>query len=283
MRGWGMKQWIVNYWLKRMDSPFSEPYSIRQAFYKELPEIIKVVPDRVKASTPWAKNFYNWMTRYLSRLVLNREASYRTINVYDDSGASSYILQNMKFAPPNTEYTYKKVAYPIEVWVENNASYNSLLPLFDHAQNAEALNLNLISQRGNAKTQQLEKLMWERSDDVKVILNLTDFDPSGYNFPWDLQNRIDQIGLGIKVEHIGILPDQIPVDRKSASLVSYAQRDPNLKKFLSAFGNDPLVQQGFGYEIQALEPSEIRTLTLQAIKATVEEYKFEKRSGNSEE
>jgi len=98
-RHWGQKQWIVNYWLKRMEEPFDEPYSIRQAFYKELPEIGRLVPEDVKASTPWAKNFYDRMAKYLSGLVLEGKVSYRTINVYDDSGASDYIWQDFVFRP----------------------------------------------------------------------------------------------------------------------------------------------------------------------------------------
>ena len=277
-RGWGQKAWIINYWLKRMKEPFEEPYSIRQVFYKELPEISKLVPEEVKNRTKdWALCFYNHMIGYLSDLVLEGKASYRTINLFDDSGASRYILQNIQWVS-EADYYDLAVEYPIEVWVENNATYNSLASLFDKGKSETArFNLNLLSQRGPAKTQQIEKLKQERKGDVKVILNLTDFDPSGYDMPRDLRNRCHKIGLDLDVKHIGILPTQIPEERRTASLIRYKKRDTKCKRFLEAFPDDPLVQDGFGYEIQALMPPEIRELTTKHILATIQEYGFEKR------
>ena len=280
-RGWSQKVWIVDYWLKRMKDPFEEPYSIRQVFYKELPEITKIVPEEVKTKTKdWAMSFYNRMAEYLSDLVLEGKASYRTINIFNDSGASSYILQNISWVS-EADYYDLTVEYPIEVWVENNASYNSLESLFNKGKSKTAkFNINLLSTRGPAKTQQIEKMKRERKEDVKVILNLTDFDPSGYNMPRDLQNRCHQIGLDLDVKHIGILPTQIPEERRTTSLIRYKKRDPRCKRLLEAFPDDPLVQEGFGYEIQALMPPEIRELTAKHILATVQDYGFEKRTAS---
>lgn len=73
-------------------------------------------------------------------------------------------------------------------------------------------------------------MLLDRKEDVEIILNLTDFDPSGYYMPQDLQNRCERIGLDIKVLHIGILPNQIPEDRKTASLITYKKTDPRCKK-----------------------------------------------------
>jgi len=278
-RRWGQKTWIINYWLKRMKEPFDEPYSIRQVFYKELPEISKLVPEEVKTETKdWAMNFYNKMVEYLSDLVLEGKASYRTINIFNDSGASSYILQNIGWIPEDVEKEYIDPEYPIEVWIENNASYNSLQSLVSRRQNKNVrFDLNLLSTRGTAKTQQIEELKNERKEAVQVILNLTDFDPSGYDMPRDLGNRCRQIGLDLDVKHIGILPSHIPKERRTASLIRYNKRDTKCKSFLEAFPDDPLVQQGFGYEIQALTPPELREFTTKQVLATVQEYGFEKK------
>lgn len=257
-RGWGQKEWIDNYWLRRMKEPFEEQYSIRQAFYKELPEIVRLVPDRVKTQTKdWAMNFYRSMCAYLSDLVLEGQVRYRTINVYDDSGATTLIWQDYQFVEMhNPEDAW--VEYPIEVWVENNATYNSCKRLFDGEE--RRFQINLLSQRGFANTQQLEAMLLDRKQDVKVILNLTDFDPSGYCMPQDLENRCKQIGLDVTVLHIGILPGQIPDERKVASLVTYKKSDPRCKKFREKFHDDPMVMTYHGYEIQALAPTEIRQL-----------------------
>jgi len=268
-RGWGQKTWIISYWLKRMKNPFEEAYSIRQAFYKELPQIVKIVPENIIENTKdWAATFYNKMCAYLSGLVLDGKASYEQINIYDDSGASQEIWQDYQFVEKRPPIGEGFVVYPIEVWVENNASYNSLRPLFQWTGKGALVQLNFISQRGFANTQQIERLV-ERAEDVKVILNLTDFDPSGYYMPQDLQNRCKRIGLNVELEHIGILPGQIPTERRAASLITYKRNDPRCKRFRLAFPDDPMVQDYHGYEIQALSPSEIRELVTKSIERVI--------------
>jgi len=283
----GRQDWIREYWLYRNNiEPFSEKHSIRQAFYKEIPLISKFVPEKVKVSTRnWGKNFYTGEVSILSDLVLDRRVSYGKINIFDDSGASRRIWQNIQWGewePTKDAY----VEYPIEIWVENNATYNSLIPLFkpNFETNEEALfQTNLVSQRGFANTQEIEKVYLYREDDVKVILNLTDFDPAGYEMPSDLQSRFKRIGLDVEVIHIGIFPHQIPEERKETSLMSFNPRDSRTKKFKKLFADDELVQQGFGYEIQALMPDEIRMLVNKAITETIEKYGFEKREQPEEE
>jgi len=275
IRRWGKKEWIVNYWLRRMKEPFKEPYSMRQVFYEELPEIDKFVPDDIKTKTKnWAWGFYNDMCRYLSDLVLDGQASYRTINIYEDSGASKHIWQNVMFVKTYDEEE-AKVDYPIEIWVENNATYNSLVSLL--TGNYRPFNVNLLSQKGFAKTQEIETLKLDRKEDVKMVLGLTDFDCSGYFMFADLQRRFKQINLDVEIIRIGILPQQIPEERRIASLIPYAKKDPRRKKFLKEFYDDPMVQKGFGYEIQALNPSEIRQLVLQSLTETILNYGLEKR------
>lgn len=264
MNHWGKSKWIRNYWLEKMENPFPEPYSIRQAFYSELPNIVKFVPEYVRENPKWAHDFYISMCKYLGELVLDRKASYHRINILNDSGASEHILQDITYVKGGEKYQ-KDVDYPIEVWVENNATYNSLISLFEYEYN-----LNLISQRGFAKVQQIEPIFIKLNRDVELILNLTDFDPSGYCMPSSLQDNFKRIGLNIKVEHIGIMPHQIPEDRKSASLVFWKKTDPRAKMFLKEFAEDPMVKNYQGYEIQALNPSEIRDLVRRAIKQYID-------------
>lgn len=276
-RGWGQKAWIMNYWLTRMDNPFEEPYSIRQVFYKELPQILELVPQYVRENTKdWAGQFYNKMIAYLSNLVLAQRVSYREINIFDDSGASAYVWQNFKYysLPPREEAV---VEFPVEVWVENNATYNSLIPLFRwNAAEGEPyrFQLNLISQRGVAKTQQIEAMLLGRSEDVKVILNLTDFDPTGYYMAEDLANRCALMGLNVAVVHIGIFPRQIPEERKAVSLVTYKRNDPRCERFREEFRDDPMVMDYRGYEIQAPSPPEIRALVEKSVEDIVDKFGF---------
>lgn len=253
-----------------MQNPFPEPYSIRQVFYQELPEIVALVPDSVKEkSKNWAKDFYTAMCNHLSNLVLTGQASYRHINIFDDSGANNRIWQDQRVVKEWGDWL--NVAYPIEVWVENNASFNSLISMFKQRR------INLVSQRGWGKTQHIEEVKLDRKEDVEVILNLTDFDASGYFMHEDLTRRFKQIGLNVKVEHIGILPDQIPEERKMASTIKWKPTDPRRKKFQELFSDDPMVMNFQGYEIQALNPEEIRALVSQALEEAISKYDLEKR------
>lgn len=277
-KGWGRKKWIIAYWLEKMKNPFLESYSIRQAFYEEIPKINRLVPDKVKENTKdWQLNFYIGMCKILSDLVLSGRVSYERINVYDDSGASK-ILNSQSTLFKKIPIGKVQIEYPIEIWVENNATFNSIAPLVDYEKGEYCL--NLVSQKGVAKTQEIEKLKLYRSNEVKLILNLTDFDPSGVNMPKDLQRRINRIGLNIEVKHIGIFPDQIPEERKITSLHKYKKRDKNLAKFLEDWGYIELVRKGYGFEIQTLNPSEIRQLISKYIIKTVNEHGLEKRDRN---
>lgn len=274
-KSWGKKEWIVKYWLAKNENPFPERYSIRQAFYEEIPRIyrfVKEVNPIALENMKWVTYFYSDFIGYLSDLVLAKQVSYRHLNIYDDSGAARHIWQYTRPCYQwGDAYT---VEYPIEVWVENNATFNSLSPLFDGEGNYR---INILSQKGFAKTQQIESLYLDRSEDVKVILSLTDFDPSGYNMPSDLQNRLSTIGLNIEVTRIGILPNQIPEERRVASLMPYKKTDSRTKWFVEKFKDDPMVQQGYGYEMQALNPTELRTLVSGYVENTISEHGFEKR------
>lgn len=274
---WGQSKWIRKYFLDKMQDPFPEPFSIRQAFYHDLPRIDAFVPERVKTSHPstWGQNFYRKMSYYCSELYLDGRVSYRDMNIFNDAGASEYIYQRFRDAviPPFEECTPE---YPVEVWVENNAAFNSLYPLFSwsHRNDPGWVKVNLISGKGFAKTQQIEALELDRLDCVEHILALVDFDPSGwYMGSQDLQRRLDRKGLGIQVHWIGITPKQIPEERRTTSLIRYKKTDPRTPAFLERFSEDPLVKQGLGYEIQALSPSEIRALVKGALDKVLVKYR----------
>lgn len=271
-KGWGQKAWIDNYFLRLMENPLSEPHSMRQLFYKELPEITRLVPSRVQSNPKWGMNFYQKMCEYCSDLYLAGKVSYNKMNIYNDAGASSYIYQDFKDIdfPPLEEC---ETDYPIEIWVENNATFNSLFSMvgWPYRKQPGFIKLNIQSGKGFAKSQDLEKLEIGRLEDVQYILTLNDFDPSGWCMgSHDLQNRLDQLGFKIEVIYIGIKPEQIPVERRSTSLVTYKKSDKRTSAFLKEFGDDPLVKAGYGYEIQALTPSEIRALVRKWIEATIQ-------------
>lgn len=264
-RVWGQKKWITDFLLKINDEPYSEPMSMRQVFYSELPRIEAFVPERIKASTKWAMNFYNKMCTYCSDLFLEGRVSYRNMNIYDDSGASEYIYQKTGFVPPGFKYKYYPPEYPIEIWVENNATFNSLLSLVEGGPTAP-YRINLVSGKGFVKSQQLEQLKLDRPD-VEHILYLSDFDPSGVEMRTnDLPKRTHQLGLETQVHDIGVYGEQIPEERRGASLSSFSKKDPNAPKFIEKYGERfPIVKRYYGYEIQALTPPEIRDLVSEEI------------------
>lgn len=272
---WGQRKYIENLWLEYMENPLEEPHSIRQVFYRNLPTIERFVPQGVKENTKdWASVFYSKMCSYLSKLVLRGRASYSVINIIDDSGAKLFVPDTMgvhtgPVLPLQSEY-------PIEVWVENNSTYNNLTSIFGWEDSKEFC-ISLVSQRGVASTQEIEKLCVYR-DDVEIILNLTDFDPTGNMMPADLQKRVSRIGTPIDVRYIGVFPEHIPEERRIASTMKFKKTDKRTPKFLAKYGKKyPLILQGYGYEIQALMPEEIRELVRSNVNKIVEEFGYEKR------
>ena len=179
-----LSDWVKNFWRKW--KPLSEAHSIRQIFYREYPRIERFVPDAYKKIYPdWAGVIADEMYADLAWLVKWGELSYGDLNILNDSGASEHIWQGAwSYSAPPEEECF--VEYPIEVWVENNATFNSLSELFGwNPEEKKPLKyrLNLVSGKGYAKAQQLEKLLRERPD-VEVILYLSDFDPDGCNMPF---------------------------------------------------------------------------------------------------
>lgn len=260
---WGQAGFIRSMFLGLMDEPLTEHHSMRQFFYREIPKIDSFVPEMVKRTSKWASNFYIKMSGYCSDLYLDGRVDYDIMKIYDDSGASELIYQNfvnMEIPPPE-ECTPE---YPIEIWVENNATYNSLYPMFGwpYRDSPDYVKLNLVSGKGFVKTQQIAKFAKYRAEDVKLILYLTDFDPSGWCMgSHDLQNRLNQLGLDVGVAYIGIKPEQIPPERRITSIHTFKIKDSRSPSFIKEFGDKyPIVTEGYGYELQALTPPELREL-----------------------
>jgi hypothetical protein len=271
---YGLDGWLRSFFINL--KPFTEPYSIRQIFYSNLPRIARELPDFVRDHPEdWGDRVYGRMSSILSELVLDGKCSYNQLNIMNDSGASDYIYQNLRnMSVPPIEKCF--VEYPIEVWVENNATYNSLIPLFGWNRKEEKAQyqLNLVSGKGFAKTITIEELYLNRVKDVEIILYFGDFDPSGIEMPNDIQRRLKRIGLDIKVVHIGLFPNQIPEERKLATLVHYKTTDPRAPVFQEKYGeNTP------GYETQALTPSEMRKLIQDSIESAIKEFNLERRDG----
>jgi hypothetical protein len=276
-RKWGQTKGIKNFWLGlKQKGGLPEPYSIRQVFYQYLPEISKFVPMHHKVRYPnWGRNFYQKMTNVLSDLVLENKVTYQELNILNDSGASEYIYQNLPSQPliPEEE---KFVEYPIEVWVENNATFNSVASLFRYP--TQKFKINVISQRGFAKSQQIEKYNLKRKNEAQIILTLTDFDPDGWGMPQDLYNRFYRWcvyhggGLIPQVIRIGVFPDQIPNERKEITLITPNKRSPRYNKWIQKFGlNQP------AYELQALTPKELRRLVSNSIETAIKKFNLVKK------
>jgi len=221
----------------------------------------------------------------LAWLVKWGELSYGGLNILNDSGASEHIWQGAwSYSAPPEEECF--VEYPIEVWVENNATFNSLSGLFGwNPEEKKPLKyrLNLVSGKGYAKAQQLEKLLRERPD-VEVILYLSDFDPDGCNMPFAVRGALKWFNESwtnqrtkkgkpievpryysnhIKIEHIGIFPEQIPKSRRIANVKKMPKKASLKTWFVETYKTKDT------YEIQALMPSEIRALVEKAIAKTI--------------
>ena len=271
---YGLDGWLRSFFINL--KPFTEPYSLRQIFYTNLPIIASALPEFVRDHPEdWGSRVYNRMSSILSGLVLDRKCSYNQLNIIDDSGASDYIYQNyadVSVPPPEKCF----VEYPIEVWVEKNATYNSLRPLFawNRKEGKAQYQVNLVSGKGFAKTITIEELFLIRAKDVEVILYFGDFDPSGVEMPNDIQRRLEWIGLNIKVIHIGLFPNQIPEERKLTTLIKINPNDSNTPAFKKRYGEDAP-----GYETQALTPSEMRKQVQGSIDWAIKEFNLERRTG----
>lgn len=271
---WGKAAWIRGFW--RGLEPYPEPYSMRTVFYEHLPEIERFAHANGGDQNPrWGDYFYNDLCRILSDLVLDGELSYRTLNIEEGGGRENFIQQYHREIEPTKTIGLCYVEYPLEVWVENNATYKSLLPktIPLHARlHEKPYMINFMSMRGFQATQLVEDAALDRREDIEIILCLTDFDPSGVEMPRDIERRFSRLGMDVAVQRIGVVPEQIPAERRTTSLISYKMRDPRAKRFIELYGTDQKA-----YECQALNPPELRTLVQRAIMTTVEQSSWTKR------
>ena len=265
-RTWGKEELSEKLLLDLMKTPLKERMSLRQLFYTNIRYFETNSPKEwVKDYNNWGELHYGGLIKVASALYLEGRFSYEDAGIIDNSGASEYIYQTFKGMniPPEDECTPD---FRIEVWVENNATFNSLLPLvhWSHRKERNYVKLNLLSGKGFTKSQQIEQFERYRADDVDYVLVLSDFDPSGYSIgSHDVANRFRQRGIKSEVIHVGLFPEQIPEDRRTVSLAKFKKNETRSKAFIKQFGGMwPIVKQGYGYEIQALTPREIRMLVL---------------------
>jgi len=265
-RKWGKKKILVDLLMELVENPLEERMSLRQLFYQKIPYLEANTPDWWRQEYKnWGQLLYDGLCEEASDLFLEGRFSYQDAGIIDNSGANEYIYQNKvglrEQIPPDEECVPD---YPVEIWVENNATFNALIPLFHwvYRDKSNHWKINIVSGKGFTKSQQIEEFEMERADDVQYVFCLNDFDPAGVCMATeDLPNRFKQRGLNVEVEHIGIFPEQIPEKRRGISLTTF--KGKLAKRFIEEYGKDyPLVKQGYGYELQALTPSEIRQLVL---------------------
>lgn len=245
-----------------VENPLEERMSLRQLFYQKIPYLEANTPEWWRQKyTHWGQLLYDGLCEEASDLFLEGKFSYQDVGIIDNSGANEYVYQNFKDynIPPADECDPD---YPVEIWVENNATFNALLPLF-HWNNREKpyySKINLVSGKGFTKSQQIEEFERERAENVDIIICLNDFDPAGYCMATeDLPKRFQQRGIDVEVFHAGLHPHQVPEERRRVSLTTF--KGKLAKGFIKKFGDEyPIVKQKYGYELQALTPSEIRWL-----------------------
>ena len=147
--------------------------------------------------------------------------------------------------------------YKLEIWVEKDALANLI------NQVAEGFRVVVFPSRGyTSYTKVMECL--ERlegySDKKRVVLHLTDHDPSGIQMTRDLENRLSSYGGdSIQIKRIGLTYDQVREFNLRPNPVK--KKDTRAIEYISRFGSDC-------WELDALPPSELQNL----VKESIEKY-----------
>lgn len=243
----GMRSFVRDLILERHRNPPNEPDTLRHGmFYVLLPKITRFAQeqgiDLDRYDETHKQNFgtavYKTISSVLSKMVLAGETSYAHLNIIE------------------TERIRDEAAEPdfaVEVWAEKQGLHQILKPI------KKGLNISLFMCKGFQSSNVLESMVERiRRNPVKTVLILSDWDSSGVCIPEDIQRRAKRLGIKTKFVRIGVMPDQIPEERRALSLVQLKKKDSRYKEFARKHGTR-------AYEVDALSAREIRELVLRKL------------------
>ena len=220
---------------KEAENQYNEKRTLRQLFYQLLPKLSAHAGEKAKEKN-WAQNTYKALSKELSKLVLKGELTYHQLGIIEEERAN-----RIQSYPDHT----------IEVWFEKNSLFEAIKPV------SNLLHITIYSCKGFQSTNVLKEFE-TRAKNIDMVFILTDWDPSGVCIAKELQKRAIKLGINTKFLRIGINPEHIPEERRTASLVQIKHTDSRAKKFIDNYGEQC-------YEVQALDNREIRELVVKAL------------------
>ena len=190
--------------------------------------------------------------------IEDRTRDARTLNFHEEPEALIELLPDMlTFDHWERQDTY------VEVWVEKDALGNII------SLACEPYDVPYLTCKGYVSTSEMfaaGQRFEQRLNAGKdcVILYLGDLDPSGWNMPMDINNRMSVLcGAGaVEIRRIGLNPEQV---EEFGLIPNYAKMtDSRSKDFVAVHGNK-------SYELDALRADYLERLLSKEISALVDE------------
>jgi hypothetical protein len=167
--------------------------------------------------------------------------------------------------------------YYVEVWVEKRTLVNLLYPITNR------YDVHLAGGGGFSSSTYIHEAadrLNPYSDREIIVLYFGDLDPSGDFMSEDIENRFAEWGIDLSIERLCLneeqleqygLPKKFDVKaRKGAQVYNKIEADPRAKRFLEKHG------ELFQVELEALNPTVIRSLLESAISEYVDSEQHEK-------
>ncbi|MBA7567017.1 hypothetical protein ES695_07300 [Candidatus Atribacteria bacterium 1244-E10-H5-B2] len=149
--------------------------------------------------------------------------------------------------------------YKLEIWVEKDALANLI---FQVAKDFRVLVFPSKGYSSFTKVMECLERLEGYSDKERVVLHLTDHDPSGLDMTRDLGNRLSSYGGdSIQIKKIGLTYEQI--ERFSLRPNPVKKSDTKASYYMSQFGSDC-------WELDALPPLELQNLVVESIKEYID-------------
>ena len=154
---------------------------------------------------------------------------------------------------------WKNQEHKLEIWVEKDALANLI------NQVAKDFRVLVFPSRGYSsftKVMECLERLEAYSDKERIILHLTDHDPSGLDMTRDLGERLSSYGGdSIQIKKIGLTYEQIEKFDLKPNPVK--KSDTKTENYRSRFGSDC-------WELDALPPSELQNLVKESIKKYID-------------
>jgi len=162
--------------------------------------------------------------------------------------------------------------YKLEIWVEKDALANLIF------QVAKDFRVVVFPTRGYSsftKVMECLERLEGYSDKERIILHLTDHDPSGFDMTRDLEKRLSSYGGDtIQIKKIGLTYEQIKKFNLKANPTK--KKDTRAIEYISQFGSDC-------WELDALPPLELQNLVVESIKKHINSDAWDNKSREEKE